>query len=66
MFNKKYHSFVLKERNKQIEKQDIINYHPTSLKTQNTLIRQVSLFNTENGQLILNVKGDESVILKFV
>ena len=60
----KYHSFVLKERNKQIEKQDIINYHPTSLKTQNTLIRQVSLFNAENGQLILNVKGDESVILE--
>lgn len=60
----KYHSFVLKERNKQIDKQDIINRHSNSLNDRNILIKQVSLFNDENGQAILNAKGDESVILE--
>ena len=61
---KEYHSFVLNERNKQLEKKEIISKHSTSSYDNNITIKKVNLVNTDNGQAILDIKGDENVVLE--
>lgn len=61
---KEYHSFVLNERNKQLDKKEIISKHSTSSNANNITIKKVNLVNTDNGQAILDIKGDENVALE--
>jgi lipopolysaccharide transport system ATP-binding protein len=61
---KKYHSFVLSERNKKIDKTEKTCHRDSVLKTNRVVIKKVSLINDDNGQEILSIKGDENVALK--
>ncbi len=61
---KEYHSYILNERNKQQGKKEIISNHSKSSNDSEILIKQVFLINADNGQVILDIKGDENVILE--
>jgi len=60
-----YHSFVLKERNEQIDAISSINEKNSNSKTENVTIKKVSLANVENGQEISQIKGGENVVFQI-